>query len=303
MVRSVNKVAARPGRKRLALSQADELFERARRAKLAPARWGYVGQLQRLATEAVFRKAVALLASATGQDRSLAAYVLSQLGYERDEPPFRAGSVRALLHALETEKETEVLEALVLALSRLYARRAIPKLVLLAAHPAPEVRRAIAAELIHCTQERGWGDERPDSRVTTVLLKLSRDSVGSVRDWACFSIGNSAQDSPELRDAFVERLRDRHVDTRVEAIAALARRNDRRAIEPLLEILHRRSWRVGTWVTSDLVTFAGQTRDRRFLPYLEGFQKWDLPEGELAEVKKAISRIKMPSQTRSTRRF
>lgn len=271
-----------------------ELIDGARRAKRAPAWWRYVGQLQRLATDTVFQSAVALLTSGEAKDRSLGAYVLSQLGYERNEPPFRARSIRALLTTLETEKTSEVLEALVTALSRLYARRAIPKLVLLAAHPAAEVRQAVAAELIHCTQERGWGDEHPDSRVTAVLLKLTRDRVGAVRDWACFSLGNSEQDSPALRDAFVERLRDRHVNARVEAIAALARRDDQRAVEPLLELLRRRSWRVGTWVTSDLVTFAGRTRERRFLRHLEDFQTWDLLENEVAEVKEAIALIKMP---------
>ena len=279
----------------------DELFERARHAKRARVWWRYVGQLQQLATDAVFKNAVALLAGAKTEDRSLAAYVLSQLGYERNEPPFRDRSIRVLLTALETEKASEVLEALVVALSRLYARRAIPQLVRLAAHPAVEVRQAVAAEVIHTTQERGWGDERPDSRVTAALLKLSRDSVGAVRDWACFSLGNSELDSPKLRDAFVERLRDRHVDTRVEAIAALARRNDRRAIEPLLEILGRRSWRLGTWVTSDLVTFAGRTRDQRFLPYLENFQTWDLVDDDVRGVKKAIARIKTPSKAPGTR--
>jgi HEAT repeat protein len=281
----------------------DELFVRARRAKRAAMWWQHVGQLQRIASREVFERAVALLVSTKAEDRSLGAYVLSQLGYERDEPPFRAQSIRVLLHTLETEKASNVLEALVVALSRLYARRAIPKLVLLAAHPAVEVRQALAAELIHCTQERAWGDEHPDPRVTAVLLKLSCDRVGAVRDWACFSLGNSVHDSPELRDAFVERLRDRHLDTRVEAIAALARRNDRRAIEPLLDILRRRRWRVGTWVTSDLVAFAGRTRDRRFLPYLEDFQAWDLLEDEVREVKKAIARIKKASNASRRRDY
>jgi HEAT repeat protein len=274
----------------------DELFMRARRAKRGAAWWQHVGQLQRIASREVFERSIALLVSARAEDRHLGAYVLSQLGYERDEPPFRTQSIRALLRALETEKASDVLEALVVALSRLYARRAVPKLVPLATHRAVEVRQALAAELIQCTQERGWGDEHPDSRVNVVLLELSRDRVGAVRDWACFSLGNSVQDSPELRDAFVERLGDRHVNTRVEAIAALARRNDRRATEPLLEILRRRSWRVGTWVTSDLVTFAGRTRDKRFLPYLEDFLMWDLPADEVREVKKAIARIKTTSK-------
>jgi HEAT repeat protein len=287
-VRSANRVASMPATQTTRTFTVDELFKRARHAKRARARWRYVGQLQQLATDAVFKNAVALLAGAKAEDRSLGAYILSQLGYELNAPPFRDRSIRVLLTALETEKASGVLEALVVALSRLYARQAITQIVRLVTHPAVEVRQAIAAELIHTTQERGWGDERPDSRVTAALLKLSRDSVGAVRDWACFSLGNSEQDSPELRDAFVERLRDRHVNTRVEAIAALARRNDRRAIEPLLEILGRRSWRLGSWVTSDLVTFAGRTRDQRFLPYLEDFQTWDLGDDDVRGVKKAI---------------
>jgi hypothetical protein len=40
------------------------------------------------------------------------------------------------------------------------------------------------------------------------------------------------------------------------------------------------------------VTFAGRTRDQRFLPYLEDFQTWDLGDDDVRGVKKAIARIK-----------
>src|SRR6266850_662317 len=90
----------------------DELFERARHAKQARAWWRYVGQLQRLGTEAVFENAVVLLAGTKAEDRSLGAYVLSQLGYERNVPPFRDRSIRVLLATLETEEASQVLEAL-----------------------------------------------------------------------------------------------------------------------------------------------------------------------------------------------
>ena len=141
--------------------------------------------------------------------------------------------------------------------------------------------------------ELGWGDETPDRRVTAALLHLTRDRVSQVRDWACYSLGNSEQDSPEIRQAFVDRLHDRHLDTRVEAVGALGRRNDPRAIDPLLQILDKRSWRLGTWVTLDLVVFAGRSKDRRFIPYLADFRdRWQPDPTEEKAVRTALAQLR-----------
>lgn len=150
----------------------------------------------------------------------------------------------------------------------------------------------LAAELIHATMQRGWGAETPDARVTAALLKLTRDGDPDVRDWACFSLGNSEQDSADIRQAFVDRLSDRHLDTRVEAIAALARRDDARATERLLRVLDQRSWRLGIWVTLDLVTFAGRSQDPRFVRHLVDLRdRWDPDAEELKATRIAMRRL------------
>jgi len=283
-------LAARQYAQRRALTAA---FDRARKTKRADARWRLVAELQRSGSKTVLDLACNALRSRHRGDRVLGAYVLSQLGFESSIPPFREQSVRALRAALNTERSPQPLAAIAFALCRLWSRRSIPALVRLATNRDPHVRQVLAAELIHTTRELGWGDETPDRGVTTSLLNLTRDRVREVRDWACYSLGNSEQDSAEIRQAFVDRLRDRHFDTRVEAVAALGRRNDSRAIDPLLQILDKHGWRIGTWVTMDLVVFAGRSNDRRFIPYLTDFRdRWHPHPDEKPAIRIALKQLR-----------
>jgi HEAT repeat protein len=270
-----------------------EAFDRARQTKRTDARWRSIAELQRTGSKTVLDLALNALRSRQRGDRALGAYVLSQLGFESSTPPFREQSVRALRAALKTERSPQPLAAIAFALCRLWSRRSIPDLVRLAIHRDPNVRQVLAAELIHTTRELGWGDETADRRVTAALLNLTRDRVPEVRDWACYSLGNSEQDSPEIRQAFIDRLRDRHFDALVEAVAALGRRNDSRAIEPLLQILNKHGWRLGTWVTTDLVVFAGHSNDRRFIPYLIDFRdRWQPQPDEKQAIRNALSQLR-----------
>lgn len=282
-------LASRQYAERRANTQA---FYRARQTKRTDARWRLIVELQRTGSKTVLDLALNALRSRQRGDRALGAYVLSQLGFESSTPPFREQSIRALRSALETERSPQSLAAIAFALCRLWSRRSIPALVRLATHRDPEVRQVLAAELIHTTKDLGWGDETPDGRATAALLNLTRDRIPEVRDWACYSLGNSEQDSPEIRQAFVDRVRDRHLDTRVEAVAALGRRRDLRAIEPLLQILDRHGWRVGTWVTLDLVVFAGRSKDRRFIPYLTDFRdRWQPNLDQKQAVRSALNQL------------
>jgi len=75
-----------------------------------------------------------------------------------------------------------------------------------------------------------------------VIIELTSDRVGAVRDWACFSVGaQSLVDGAAVRDALAARLRDRHYACRAQAVLGLARRRDERAITPCLEALGRHS--------------------------------------------------------------
>lgn len=70
-----------------------------------------------------------------------------------------------------------------------------------------------------------------DERAERVLLALMRDGDTSVRDRATFAVGSlSDHDTPRIRAALFERLRDDDRCVANEAALGLARRRDARAI-------------------------------------------------------------------------
>jgi HEAT repeat protein len=190
--------------------------------------------------------------------------VLGQLGYQQSVPPFKDQSALLLRAALGLEHSPSVLGALITALARLRVRSAISLLVPLAKHRSQEVRRAVAAELPWCTLDSG--EERPNRSVTATLIELSKDQAGAVRDWACFSLAGSAADSPKLRAALWDRVRDQHYDTRIEALRGLARRREEGVRQPLRDAIQViGSDRLGTWVMDDLLDYAKTVRDRQLV--------------------------------------
>ncbi len=64
------------------------------------------------------------------------------------------------------------------------------------------------------------------------------DSDEDVRDWATFGIGVLGDtDSSTVRDALVRAVNDSNEDVREEALVALGKRQDKRALAPLLMAL------------------------------------------------------------------
>ncbi|WP_066366267.1 HEAT repeat domain-containing protein [Herbidospora mongoliensis] len=118
-------------------------------------------------------------------------------------------------------------------------------------------------------------DVYPENAVQ-VLLRLMRDPDGGVRDWATFSLAYSGgTDSPEIRDAFLERLDDPEGDTAAEAAFGLAKRRDVRVMPVLMREL------ADPDVGSLYVDAAEEMGDPRLLPLLrrlssEGWSHEDL---------------------------
>jgi HEAT repeat protein len=230
--------------------------------------WQCVNDIQEIGGRDAFNLASAILRSRDWRRRRLGADVLGELGYQEYPPPFRRQSAPLLLAAVSLERNPEVVASLITALGRLYIRSAIPKLFGLAQHKSPAVRRALAAELPWCTWDSG--EERPDRRVTKILIDLTRDPVAEVRGWACFSLAGSAADSSEIRAALWDRIRDRHYDTRIDALRGLAIRRDRRVHEPLRDAVRAiGTGRFGSWVMDDLVEYAKAVRDGDLVKALE----------------------------------
>jgi HEAT repeat protein len=193
----------------------DELLAVVVREQDDDARWIAIQELHALGTREVFEHAVRLCSSSIAKERVAGADVLGQLSAWTDD------SIPMLMNLLG-DAETCVIESAVHALSQNQDARTIDALSRVAQHDASNVRWAVATAL-----EDLIGDERAER----VLLTLMRDGDTSVRDRATFAVGSlSDHDTPRIRAALAERLRDEDRAVAHEAALGLARRRDARAI-------------------------------------------------------------------------
>ena len=195
--------------------------------------WHAVHALCHIGSREVLEAASAWCRSDEPLKRARGADVLAQLGRTSDHPDnnFPDESFAVVVPLAENEKHLLPLSSAIQALGHIADPRAIPLLVRYSTHPKSEVRFAVACAC------GAFANEAP---IVPALLELMRDQDEDVRDWATFALGSlSAIDSPEIRDAFAERLDDASADVVEEALAGLARRRDLRALPLLLERLQQ----------------------------------------------------------------
>jgi len=141
-----------------------------------------------------------------------------------DAVPELAALLAALLASGGDDATTR---EVVVALGHAWDDRAVQVLLAadLTAHPGRGVRLALAQAL-------GGGLPAAEIRAGAVeqLLRLSADPAADVRDWACFGLGVLYADGAAVREALAARLDDPDGDTRDEALVALGRTGDRRAL-------------------------------------------------------------------------
>jgi HEAT repeat protein len=193
----------------------DELFAVVVREQDDDSRWGAIQQLHALGTREVFERAVQYCRSESAPERVAGADILGQLTAFPDE-------AMCILLSMVDDAEAWVIEAVVHALGQRQDARTIEALARVATHEASNVRWAVATAL---------EDLIADERAERVLLALMKDSDTSVRDRATFAVGSlSDHDTPRIRAALAERLRDEDTCVAHEAALGLARRRDARAI-------------------------------------------------------------------------
>jgi HEAT repeat protein len=193
----------------------DELFSVVVREPDDDSRWSAIQQLHALGTREVFERAVHLCRSESAFERVAGADIIGQLNAFSDE------AMKTLLDMLD-DGDASVVEAVVHGLGQRQDARTVDALARAAAHDASNVRWAVATAL-----EDLIGDERAER----VLLALMKDADTSVRDRATFAVGSlSDHDTPRIRAALAERLRDDDKCVAHEAALGLARRRDARAI-------------------------------------------------------------------------
>ncbi len=237
--------------------------------------WRSVSWLQGHGNQLVFKRALSWLDSDNPLRRDRAAAVLGRLrtsGWRPDRGPryesFRLNrqeSFDAIVAALQKESDAHTIASLVSALGHLDIEEAVPVVARFAEHGDKEVRFSVSWTL-GCY---------PNDRVSVQMLEqLMDDADRDVRDWAIFGIGVQGDaDSSQLRDSFVRHLDDPFLDARIEAAAALAKRNDARVVRPLIRMLRQEGALRGlTEAARDLLGMSDDPKDwfeREYIAALE----------------------------------
>lgn len=159
-------------------------------------------------------------------ERTVAATVLGQNGVKEK---VLLGKCAALLsEMLSSEQQITVLTSILYALGHLKEMESIDSILPFVTHSNLNVRHAVTSAL--------GGLENP--RAINALIVLSRDADRDVRNWATFDLGTlTTCDTPEVREALVERLAETDAEIREEALIGLIERGDSRAIEMMLKEL------------------------------------------------------------------
>jgi HEAT repeat protein len=211
-------------------------------------------------SEHAMRVAELLSASPDPLARSAAAHVLGTMVNGHPEHAVEATQAlsRLLADARHPHLEWSIADGLRLA----WHSDAVEPLLRLEHSASANVRRSIA---------EGLGSAMSGQLVPSgveALIRLSQDPDESVRNWATFSLAQLDDDSLQVRAALRARVDDPDYDTRSEALAGLARRHDREAVEGMAREL--RADNVGRLV----VEAAAQLGDPSLLEPLLELQTW-----------------------------
>lgn len=95
------------------------------------------------------------------------------------------------------------------------------------------------------------------------MIKFSKDKANHIRDWATFYIGQIDFDNENIRKALYDRINDKHLNTRMEAIAGLAKRKDSRINDIIIQELKKDNF--GTLLFEAIL----ETESKEFIPLLQ----------------------------------
>lgn len=223
--------------------------------------WQGIFELQVADPAALWLKLEPLASSEDSRLRELVPDVVRVWGHRAKDLLPRI--VSAFSAMLQSEDQARVIAAIGAACGELAHAPASDLLVSFARHPDAAVRLSVAVAL-------QW-TVTPDS--VTALIMLTADENEDVRNWATFAFSSREPDEPEfvdieeVREALARRLEDPYEEVRAEAVLALAKRRDERAIRLIREELVRGvAW-------SQYIEAAIYLPQREFFPALDALAR------------------------------
>ena len=204
---------------------SEKLFSRLQNNKSQKNYWDYISILRQRTTKEVFEKSVQFAQSKNPKEKIIGIDVLSQLGIL--PRPFLKQTIKLFFELLKDEKNPKVLRSLLFAIghnNENLTSKQIGKLAEFTTTKNPLIKEGLVSSLLMINHPKAIES----------LITLSSDKISHIRDWATFGLGTQIdEDNLEIRNALWKRVKDKHQETKLEAILGLAKRKDD-GIKPII---------------------------------------------------------------------
>lgn len=234
---------------------SEKIFDRLVNNKSQKTYWNNISELRKRANEDVYDQAFKLAKSESDKKKIIGIDILAQLGF--DPRIGQKKTIELYFELLENRQSNKVLFALFYGISHNnenLTKKQVSKLIEFKGSKNNDVRYSLVSALS--------GIE--NSMAIETLIELSEDKFSSIRNWATFGIGTlSKKDDVRIIKALWNRTKDKHQETKLEAIVGLANRNEVAVKEQIIEELKNGEY--GTLLFDAIETL----KDKDFIPYLE----------------------------------
>ncbi len=233
----------------------EKLFSRLLNNKSDRTYWDNISALRSRPDNEVFKKSSELTKSKNPNERNIGIDVLSQLGMT--PRPFHKQTMKRFFELLKVETNEKVLGSLLSAIGHNNENLNKSQITLITSfknHKSIWVKQGLVFAISGIESQQA---------IDTLTI-LSNDKTSAIRNWATFGIGTlSERDNIAIRKALFARIKDKHQETKLEAIVGLAKRKDLRVIETIKKELSKGEF------GALLFEAIEELNDKQFLPLLQ----------------------------------
>jgi len=261
---------------------SEKIFERLVNNKSQKTYWNNISELRKRATEDIYDQAYKLANSESDKQKIIGIDVLAQLGF--DPRIGQQKTISLYFQLLESGQNNDVLFSIFYGISHNnenLSKKRVLKLTEFKDSESNDVRYSLVSALS--------GIQNPIA--TETLIELSEDRYSSIRNWATFGIGTlSEENNDQIIKALWNRTKDKHQETKLEAIVGLANRNEVAVKELIIDELKNGEY--GTLLFEAIQTL----KDKDLIPYLENnlkFAKKDngIKDEWIADLKQCLNKL------------
>ena len=249
--------------------------------------WSNISELRKRGSFEFFEQCVLLAKSEIPKERIIGIDILSQLNSQGKMKPYSKRVFTFLLKRLQLEKDPLALMSILFGIGHnneyLTKDKDIEYIIEYRKNENNSIRECVVFALLGID----------NAIAINTLIELSKDKFSNIRNWAVFGLGSQLErNTDEIKQALFDRVNDKHIETKSEAILGLAIRKDFRVKELIRQELLTESFGCLLFEAIE------EIQDVAFLPILEDLflknkDEIDINDQWLNNLKDCISNLKL----------